>query len=189
MRDVVLDAMSFRCLRELDLLEPCIRAIAGRTNVRLTEYVARHELNLVDGSVRSLESAELLRVDRVLRSSPAGKRYREFQRIGWDRGESEGFAMILDEPASTRPVFVTTDKNATANARDLGIPVADLFGLLLVAVSDAGLDVGLVENALAYWDDPHASRCRPKTWQGFAIDLGIRLESERVRFGVTTADR
>ena len=75
MRNIVLDADAFRCLRELELLRPLLHATASIASTTLTEYVARHELNLVDAEVRGLEAAGLLRYGVLLEAGGSSGRW------------------------------------------------------------------------------------------------------------------
>lgn len=182
MRNIVLDADAFRCLRELELLRPLLHATASIASTTLTEYVARHELNLVDAEVRGLEAAGLLRVAPIVVGTPAAARFRAFQKRGIDKGESEILAWALERTPGERCVFITADRRAARLAKDEKLPVTDVFGVLIVAIADGNLDPTGVKEAAEFWDDPHASRCRPDQWRGFSREFEARIETERARF-------
>lgn len=185
MRDVLLDADAFRCLRELGLLEPGLRAAAPRGRTHLVQFVARHELSLVSQTVEALEKNGLIVIESVLAGSEAGRLFRKLMKEGHDKGESESIAWASGVPQEDRPVFVTADRGATRLARDNRVPVTDVFGLVLAWVELAGLDRQLVADALTSWDQPHSGRCGPKGWAGFEHALRERRADEIPRFGTS----
>ena len=115
MRKVLLDSDAFRCLHGLRLLEAVCAALAPIT---LTEYVARHELSLLQRDVARLEAGSVIRIEPLLKGSEAAQRYRAFLRSpekgerAPDKGEAEAIAWALGEPPATRPLFVTRDDGA-----------------------------------------------------------------------------
>jgi hypothetical protein len=111
---LVLDSDAFRFLRDLSLLEPICEAF--RTHelpVVLTEYVARHELAVLDDVVRALEKSARLAVESLPAKSPASDRYRRLKKAGADRGEAEAIAWMCEIADTPQVLFVTRDKGAT----------------------------------------------------------------------------
>lgn len=169
------DADAFRCLHGLKLLEAAVGALASCTAIVVTEYVARHELNLLSSVVEGFERRGLLSIQKVLKGTPAAQRYRQFQREA-DKGEAESIAWALDEPRASRPLFVTRDRGARTLAERQSVPVTDVMGIVVEACELGGLDRRIASEALAVWDDPEQELCRPARYAGFAATYAERLE-------------
>ncbi|HEU4409319.1 MAG TPA: hypothetical protein VFS43_28935 [Polyangiaceae bacterium] len=185
MRAILLDADAFRCLHGLKLLDVVLEALASRTPVVVTEYVARHELSLLGLQVTRLEAAGVLSVRQVLKGTPAGQRFREFQRaaargeLAADKGEAEAVAWALDEPWEGRALFVTRDDGAQKFARGHRVPVTDVMGVVVEACEVGGLAREVAASALAGWDDPEQQLCRPARYAGFDAAYAERLEQRK----------
>jgi len=163
-RSFLFDADAFRCLHGLKLLDPVLEALRPHGANVLTEYVACHELNLLAGVVDLHAKAGALLIERVVKGTPAGVRYRELQRIA-DKGEAEAIAWALEASSST--LFVTRDKGARVLAIARRICVTDVMGIVVEACELAGMDRELAKTCLAVWDDPGQQLCRPNPYPGF----------------------
>ena len=161
-------------------------ALAQHTKIVLTEYVARHELNLLQREIDRLERSRVIEIVRLLKGTEAAKRFREFQRPATkgerppDKGEAEAIAWALDEPPATRAIFVTRDEGATRFARQMGVPVVDVMGIVVEACLVGGLDRAAAAQALSVWDDRGQQLCRPVDYEGFDQTFAAR-ERERVQ--------
>lgn len=181
MRPVLFDSDAFRCLHGLRLLDAVCAALAPHTTIALTEYVARHELNLLAREVDRLEKAHTIRVQPLLEGTPAAQRYRAFQRVPErgerlpDKGEAEAVAWALDESHPTRPLFVTRDEGARRFAHRNEVPVTDVMGIVVEACLAGGLDRDAAAQALAVWDDRGQQLCRPADYAGFEATFAARV--------------
>lgn len=182
MRRPLLDADVFRCLRDLNLLD-ALAATLAPPGLLMTEYVARHELSLVDSDVRRLEAAGALEVARLLKGTPEVQRYRSLQREA-DKGEAECVAWALGVEAASRPVFITRDGGAERFARSKGVPVTDLLGLVAAAIRHAGLPEDTAREHLAVWHAPAIQLCRPRDYPGLDAALAERHASEATLFDI-----
>lgn len=174
MRPILFDADAFRCLHGLKLLDAVLDALAPHARIVLTEYVARWELNLLAPRVQGFEQRGALSVERVLKGTPAAKRYRELQREA-DKGEAEAIAWALDQPRESRALFVTRDNGARKLADSHRVPVTDVMGVVVEACEVGGLDRKLAVSALAVWDEPAQELCRPTRYAGFDVTYAERL--------------
>jgi predicted nucleic acid-binding protein len=180
-RPVLFDSDAFRCLHGLRLLDAVCAALAPHTTIALTEYVARHELNLLAREVDRLEKAHTIRVQPLLEGTPAAQRYRAFQRVPErgerlpDKGEAEAVAWALDESHPTRPLFVTRDEGARRFAHRNEVPVTDVMGIVVEACLAGGLDRDAAAQALAVWDDRGQQLCRPADYAGFEATFAARV--------------
>lgn len=172
------DADAFRCLHGLKLLDALIGALAPTTRIVLTEYVARWELNLLAQKVQGFEQRGALSVERVLKGTPAAKRYRELQREA-DKGEAEAIAWALDQPRETRALFVTRDGGARKLAETYRVPVTDVMGVVVEACEAGTLDRKMAFGALAVWDEADQELCRPARYAGFDVTYAERLEQRK----------
>ncbi|MBX3183448.1 MAG: hypothetical protein KIT72_03220 [Polyangiaceae bacterium] len=172
----MLDADAFRCLHGLKLLDLVLSALARMTSVSVTEYIARHELNLLSREIGRLESSGLLRVEIVIAGSAAGKRFREFRRVA-DKGEAEAIAWALDFASEERPLFVTRDKGATRFAQEQRVPVTDVLGAIVEACELGELAPEVARQALVVWDDPQVQLCRPAQYTGLDAEWARRVSS------------
>jgi predicted nucleic acid-binding protein len=132
-RDLLIDADAFRFLRALGLLDEVFSALRPDRRVLLTEYIARHELSVLSRDLDRLVSEGFVQVERVGIKTPAGRRYREFQREA-DKGEAEAIAWALDAPSPSRPVFVSRDAGARRFAAAQGVASTDVMGVVVEAV-------------------------------------------------------
>lgn len=165
---LVLDSDAFRFLRDLSLLEAVCGAFRShKLPVIVTEYVARHELALLDDLVRAMERTGQITVASLPAKSPASDRYRALKKTGADRGEAEAIAWICEIADTSQVLFVTRDKGAMRLAEDSGVSVADVLGILIEAIDVAGLDADTVRTALVRWDDPAQQVGKPNPWPGF----------------------
>jgi predicted nucleic acid-binding protein len=185
MRPVLFDSDAFRCLHGLRLLDVVCAALAQRTSIVLTEYVAHHELNLLQRDVERLERAGTLRIERLLKGTEAATRYRVFQRPPArggrppDKGEAEAIAWALDALPPGRALFVTRDDGARRFASEHGVPVTDVMGIVVEACIACGFDRGAAAQALSVWDDREQQLCRPSDYVGFEGTFAVR-ELQRV---------
>lgn len=195
MRPILFDSDAFRCLHGLRLLDAVCGALATRTSIVLTEYVARHELSLLQREIDRLERARTIQIARLLKGTEEANRYRAFQRPASkgerppDKGEAEAVAWALGEPPSRRALFVTRDDGATRFARRQGVPVTDVMGIVVEACVTGGLDRALASQALSVWDDRSQQLCRPADYAGFD-ETFVAREGARVDWcdPPTTAD-
>lgn len=185
MRPVLFDSDAFRCLHGLRLLDVVCAALAQRTRIVLTEYVAHHELNLLQRDVERLERAGTIGIERLLKGTDALARYRIFQRPtarggrAADKGEAEAVAWALSAPSSARALFVTRDDGARRFADEQGVPVTDVMGIVVEACIACGFDRGTAAQALSVWDDREQQLCRPSDYVGFEGTFAVR-ERQRV---------
>lgn len=180
MRPVLFDSDAFRCLHGLRLLDVVCTALVRRTSIVLADYVAHHELNLLQRDVERLERAGTLRIERLLKGTEAVKRYREFQRQPArggrppDKGEAEAIAWALDTPPYSRALFVTRDDGARRFANEQGVPVTDVMGIVVEACIACELDRSVAAQALSVWDDRGQQLCRPADYAGFEGTFAVR---------------
>lgn len=177
MRDLLIDADAFRFLRGLGLLDEVFAALRPDRCLVITEYVARHELSTLAGEVERLERAGYLVVERVGVRSPAGRRYKEFQREA-DKGEAEAVAWALEAPAASRAVFVSRDEGARRFAAAQRVPNTDVMGVVVEAVLAGRLSRERAQAALTVWDDKNQQLGRPADYAGFDATFAKR-EAER----------
>jgi predicted nucleic acid-binding protein len=186
-RRVLFDSDAFRCLHGLRLLDGVCAALAQHTRIVLTEYVARHELNLLQREIDRLERSCTIEIVQLVKGTEAARRYREFQRATAkgerppDKGEAEAVAWALEDPPETRAIFVTRDEGATRFARLKGVPVVDVMGIVVEACIVGALDRAAAAQALAVWDDHGQQLCRPADYAGFDRTFAAR-EHERTRW-------
>jgi len=172
-RTFLFDADAFRCLHGLKLLDPVLDALCGHGSNVVTEYIARHELNLLSSVVDLYEKAGTLSIERVVKGTAAGVRYRQLQRTA-DKGEAEAIAWALEASSST--LFVTRDKGARDLAIAQGVAVTDVMGIVVEACELAGMDRELAKSCLAVWDDPGQQLCRPNPYPGFEQTYAERVQ-------------
>jgi predicted nucleic acid-binding protein len=192
---VLLDADAVRFLFALDL-GGMLRGVAGRTSVQLTEYVARHELALVQSHVEALERDRLVTVQRLLKGTLEAERYRAFQRAAReralgsphriDKGECEAVAWASSRPSEQRPVLVSCDRGARWLAERNGVAATDLFGLCVAAVAAGAIDVAELGLRLSPWDSPSQQMGKPPGFGRFEVEFAARVEVERTRFGLSS---
>jgi predicted nucleic acid-binding protein len=184
MRPVLFDSDAFRCLHGLGLLDAVCAALTPHTRIVLTEYVARHELNLMQREIEHLERSRAIRVERLLKGTEAAERYRAFLRAPTrgerpDKGEAEAIAWALGERPAARALFVTRDDGARRFAEQSDMPVTDVMGIVVEACLVGALDRSVAVRALSVWDDRTQQRCRPADYAGFDATFAAR-ERQRV---------
>lgn len=185
MRTILLDANAVFDLNGLKLLDVVLGALAPRTPIELTGFVARTELNVLSPYIERLEGQHVLSVRHVVRGTPAGKRYREFLRaitqreLRVDKGEAEAVAWALDQPWESRALFVTGDVGAQEFAKSHQVPVTDVLGLIVEACEEGGLDREVASEAVAVWKDPRQQLGRPARYAGFDAAYAERLEQRK----------
>jgi len=184
-RAILLDADAFRCLHGLRLLDATLEALRPDRATFMTEYIARHELNLLDTEVTRLETSGAITVVPVMRNSEAGRRYREFQRRA-DKGEAEAIAWALDQPRASRALFVSRDDGARRLAMEERVPHTDVMGLLVEAALTGRLERSMLREALAIWDDRGQQLCRPADYEDFDRTFAKR---EQQRLTWATGER
>jgi predicted nucleic acid-binding protein len=179
-RPILFDSDAFRCLHGLRLLDAVCAALAPHTTIVLTEYVARHELSLLQREIARLERSGTIRVERLIKGTEAAGRYRAFQRSPErgdrppDKGEAEAVAWALDGPPEARALFVTRDDGATRFAMKKSVPVTDVMGIVVEACIVGGLDRAVAAQALSVWDDRGQQICRPADYDGFEGTFAAR---------------
>ena len=178
MRDLLIDADAFRFLRALWLLDEVFSALRPDRRVLLTEYIARHELSVLSRDLDRLVSEGFVQVERVGIKTPAGRRYREFQREA-DKGEAEAIAWALDAPSPSRPVFVSRDAGARRFAAAQGVASTDVMGVVVEAVLTGRLLRTRAEEALAVWDDRSQQVGRPEDYDSFEATFQRRIAERR----------
>ena len=183
MRAILLDADAFRCLHGLRLLDATLHALRPDRATFMTEYIARHELNLLDAEVTRLEAVGAVTIVPVMRSSEAGRRYRDLQR-GADKEEAEAIAWALDEPRASRALFVSRDDGARRLATEERVPNTDVMGLLVEAALTGRLERTTLREALAIWDDRGQQLCRPADYEDFDRTFAKR-EQQRLTWATS----
>ncbi|MDO9018072.1 MAG: hypothetical protein Q8S73_10215 [Deltaproteobacteria bacterium] len=183
MRAILLDADAFRCLHGLRLLDATLRALRPDRATFMTEYIARHELNLLDAEVTRLEAVGAVTIVPVMRSSEAGRRYRDLQRRA-DKREAEAIAWALDEPRASRALFVSRDDGARRLATEERVPNTDVMGLLVEAALTGRLERTTLREALAIWDDRGQQLCRPADYEDFDRTFAKR-EQQRLTWATS----
>ena len=185
MRGVLLDSDVVNFLHGLGLLVPCVKALAAKTEVTMTEFAARHEVVALAPQVTALEHDHLVVVRAAMLRTQAGERYRQFRKEV-DKGEAEAIAWALDAAAPSRAVFCSGDRGARAFARQRGVPTTDLFGLVAGCTRHADLPADLARTQLAPWDSPAQQRGKPRDWLGFDAELTRRAQTEAGLFVLGT---
>ncbi len=128
----------------------------------LTQYVAKHELSILQDEITSLTSADLLEI----RTLPSSDRiYSELRRKG--KGEAEAIAWSLTLGPSARPLFVARDARALQRASAYHVPATDLMGLLVELIESGLITKEEARSAVDPWNDPGQQLGKPKNYKGF----------------------
>jgi len=158
------DADALICLRSLALVERLCSSERFPRPAVITQYVARHELSAIDGQIRELEAAGLVRVESILAKDPDFRRLRQG---GVDKGEAEAISWAMAQPPERRPAFISLDRKGRATARENGVSAGDVMDLLVDLIEQSVLTTEEARERVAPWDDRRQQRGRPSDFKTF----------------------
>jgi len=172
----LLDADAFICIRSLSLLN---RLRATGASIRMTGRIARNELVALQAEIAQLEGEGFLKVEDLLPSTEAGKRWKELRHAGAGRGEAEAIAWAAGVPVMERPLFVTLDAGATRHAIAAKVPVGDVMDLIVEMVEDGALDVTAARETVSPWSEKSNQFGRPPDFTDFDESFRRRKATRR----------
>lgn len=168
MFDLLLDADSFNCLDSFGFLGVVAALPNADVRIRLTERVAKMELNSHQDLVAALQSTGRIEIGRVLAGTVAYKKYNEYRRRPRvDRGEAESIAWAEEGADSDTLLYVSNDKGARDLARGSGFEATDMFGLMVRLVEAGFFPLEALRSALLVWEDKRTGHCRPRGFKSF----------------------
>ena len=170
---LLIDADAFNALRSLGLLEDLMGlARQGAIRLSLTEYIARFELNDLQGLLQKLQSEQVVKIIPVPLSSEAGRYYRQLRkqpprtRSGKSvhKGEQEAVAWAHKEAPEV--LFISCDAGARDLAEEHGVRSGDVLSLVCELLEAGHLRREVAEQRLAPWEGRHSGQCVPKGYAG-----------------------
>jgi predicted nucleic acid-binding protein len=174
----LIDSDAFLALRVLcapeqpSLLERI--AVAAQGTLRMTTYVARHELSQVAREVEALEKRALL---QVLAGIKPTSRYFEIQKTHKiHKGEAEALAWLLQQPTPPDLLFVSRDAGALRAVTAEGFRCTDVFGAVVYSVKHGLLTEEDAAAALDVWHDKGQQLGKPADFSSFRESFSIRGE-------------
>ncbi len=134
----------------------------------MTGIIARNELNDIAAELSALEAAGILRVEELMRGTPAAQRAKELRTKkpsgrAVHKGEAEALAWLLEtHPAPPRPVFISCDTGAREAAIAHGVLAGDVLDLAIAWLDRGIASLRELEEAFMPWETgPKGQLWRP----------------------------